>query len=328
MNKKETLCCKNIQYINIYRIEEEKKEELIIRDQYLIVGEGTKLGIYNNNLEKVKTVAEGDGNNLFLIKIGNNRIGSTNGNNIIIWGLPNFNEEKTLTGHTSYVVAFLFNMENNNQLGSASTDRSIIIWDIEMGTIIKSIETGAAPFPIIRIQNHILLINSSKKYALEEWDLGSGELIKTLSVEGNPSNVALMNNGNIAVATQGKGFKVIEYDSGNIIKERKVDLFHGGGGSRHLIELSDHRLISLMNDKKTLVIWNYETDQIINISIEGGGDQLSRCLDWKPGYVITSFLCNKLYLASMREQKVVKTINLEGKCYGGILKINRGMLQL
>ena len=219
-------------------------------------------------------------------------------------------------------------MENNNQLGSASNDCSIIIWDIEMGTIIKSIKTGAAPYPIIRIQNHILLINHSKNYALEKWDLGSGKLIKTLSVEKNPSSVALMNNGNIAVATEGKGFKIIAYDSENIIKEKEIDLYIGRWNSRHLIEFSGHRLISLMKDCKTLVIWNYETDEMIKISTEGEVNHLCRCLDWKPGYVIISFYCNKLYLASIREQKVVKTFNLDGKCYGGIVKIHRGMLQL
>ena len=287
----------------------------------------------------MKAVAKGDEANYFLIKIGNNRIGSTNGKNIIIWGLPNFNEEKTLTGHTKIVV-FLFNMENNNQLGSASTDRSIIIWDIELGTSIKSIETGAAPYPIIRIQNHILLTKNSTNHilptkiitnhVLEEWDLGTGKPIKTLTLseEENESNVALMKNGNIAVATQGKGFKIIANDSRTIIKEKEVNLYHRGRGSRHLIEVSGQRLISLMNDKKTLALWNYETDQMIKISTEVGGSQLCRCLDWKPGYVITSFYGDKLYLASMREEKVVKTINLEGKCRGGIMKINRGMLQL
>ena len=309
------------------REEREKEREIEANKTYLIVGEGNKLMIYDENLSAIKVVAETEGKNRYILVLSKNIVASTHHNKIYLWTLPTFSKHKILAGHTNY-VGILFPL-HNNLFGSASHDRTVKIWNYIDNICLRSITTGADPFMMGYIGWRLFLNNDSAGNSIEEWDLETGQMVKNISQEGAYANVIALANGNIATATEGKGFKIFSPEENHaIIRENtQTQIYHGGWNSRHLCEIVGEN-ICVSWRPKNIVLWNWETDETFLIPHADYGPQLRRSMEWGINGLLCCFTSSKLVLFDLKEKTVAKVLPLVGESFGAYAKIDRDILNI
>lgn len=109
----------------------------------------------------------------------------------------------TLTGHSSMVTAIAFN-SNGETLASASTDKTIKVWDVALESPIQTLTDGSGENPAIATSSDgKLLASSSMGNTIKVWNLETGELLHTLrghtwtvsAIAMSPDNQTLVSSG-------------------------------------------------------------------------------------------------------------------------------------
>ncbi|WP_416212667.1 ribosome assembly protein 4, partial [Nostoc sp. DedQUE04] len=94
-------------------------------------------------------------------------------------------EVNTLEGHSSTVRSVTYS-PNGQQLASASEDKTIKIWDVSSGKLLKTLTGhGSTVRSVTYSPNGQQLASASYDKTIKIWDVSSGQLLKTLTGHSN-----------------------------------------------------------------------------------------------------------------------------------------------
>jgi WD40 repeat protein len=106
-----------------------------------------------------------------------------------------------LTGHKDDITDFAFS-PNNQLLASASTDKTIKVWDLKTGKLIYTLAGNSARNSKLAISPDSRILASTgtdnsnlDKNQMKLWDLKTGKLIRTIPVSGLVSSIRFTSDG-------------------------------------------------------------------------------------------------------------------------------------
>ncbi|MEH2047800.1 nSTAND1 domain-containing NTPase, partial [Nostoc sp.] len=170
-------------------------------------------------------------------------------------------EVNTLEGHSDSVISVAYS-PNGQQLASASRDKTIKIWDVSSGQLLKTL-TGHSDsvISVAYSPNGQQLASASWDKTIKIWDVSSGQLLKTLT--GHSSKVISvaysLNGQQLASASTDKTIKIWDVSSGQLLKTLT-------GHSSEVISVAyspnGQQLASASWDK-TIKIWDVSNGQLL-----------------------------------------------------------------
>ncbi|MEH2259136.1 nSTAND1 domain-containing NTPase [Nostoc sp.] len=193
-------------------------------------------------------------------------------------------EVNTLEGHSSSVISVAYS-PNGQQLASASDDKTIKIWDVSSGQLLKTLTGHSSEVNNVAYSpNGQQLASASRDKTIKIWDVSSGQLLKTLT--GHSSyvfSVAYSPNGQqLASASRDKTIKIWDISSGQLLKTLT-------GHSSYVYSIAyspnGQHLASTSADK-TIKIWDVSSGQLLktltghsgtvrNVAYSPNGQQLA-----------------------------------------------------
>ncbi|MBD1867989.1 serine/threonine protein kinase [Cyanobacteria bacterium FACHB-471] len=167
----------------------------------------------------------------------------------------------TLTGHSSMVTAIAFNADGN--IASASTDKTIKVWDITLGHAIQTLTEGSGESPAIATSTDgKLLASSSMGNTIKVWNLDTGELLHTL--RGHTwtiSAIAMSPDGQTLVSSsEDNTIKIWDLETGELVKD-----FTGHTAPTTSMDISaDGWLLVGGSADNTVKVWSLPTGELLN----------------------------------------------------------------
>ncbi|MDZ8090476.1 MAG: ribosome assembly protein 4 [Nostoc sp. DedQUE05] len=202
-------------------------------------------------------------------------------------------EVNTLEGHSSAVNSIAYS-PNGQQLASASDDKTIKIWDVSSGKLLKSL-TGHSDVvnSIAYNPNKQQLASASADKTIKIWDVSSGKLLKTLTGHSDVVNsIAYSPNGQqLASASRDKTIKIWDVSSGQLLKTLT-------GHSKEVISIAynpNKQQLASASADKTIKIWDVSSGKLLK-SLTGHSDVVNS-IAYNP---------NKQQLASASADKTIK----------------------
>ncbi|MEH1786437.1 MAG: WD40 repeat domain-containing protein, partial [Nostoc sp.] len=152
---------------------------------------------------------------------------------------------------------------NGQQLASASSDKTIKIWDVSSGKLLKSL-TGHTHWvsSIAYSPNGQQLASASWDKTIKIWDVSSGQPLKSLTGHSDAViSVAYSPNGQqLASASSDKTIKIWDVSSGKLLKSLTG---HSGGVISVAYSPNGQQLASGSFDK-TIILWDLDFDNLLN----------------------------------------------------------------
>ncbi|MGP1375434.1 MAG: protein kinase domain-containing protein [Almyronema sp.] len=170
---------------------------------------------------------------------------------------------QVLRGHTSPINALLLIL-GNNQLISASADKTIKVWDLTSGEVLRTLRGHASFVNAIAVSPDAQqLASSSADGEIRLWDLASGEVLQTFS--GNTVSV------NALVITR-DGQQLISGNADGVIQRwdlttgTLINTWREHTSAINALEVSSNnqRLASASADK-TIRLWDLQSGQVRHV---------------------------------------------------------------
>ena len=208
---------------------------------------------------------------------------------IRLWDLNQKKCVLQLCEHDSWVLCLL--VLKDKRLVSGSGDYTIKIWNVSKGRTQITLN-GHKSIITCLAQNdeNENLISSSDDKSIKIWNINNGECLKTIYLEGEINNFAILNNNNYVINYENSiVIKNIE-DNNNIViaenieptsniiflKNKKFILFGNGQGNLYIFDLENKKIIKeiqnihedninniILNDNKNII--TSSNDGLINI---------------------------------------------------------------
>jgi WD40 repeat protein len=134
----------------------------------------------------------------YLLLVDSNKLISCSGKNdkrIKIWNLATFECVKTLEGHSNYIN--YLELTSYRDLLSCSDDKTVKLWKIETGQILKLIQFNH-PVNCVKTLNEDLIATALDNGEIEIYDLKKNEKIKTIKEHSTAVfRLNLLSNGHL-----------------------------------------------------------------------------------------------------------------------------------
>ncbi|MEH1814791.1 MAG: ribosome assembly protein 4 [Nostoc sp.] len=213
-------------------------------------------------------------------------------------------EVNTLEGHNSGVTSVAYT-PNGQHLASASNDKTIKIWDVSNGKLLKTLTGHSDPVNSVTYSpNGQHLASASNDKTIKIWDVSSGKPLKTLTGHSNGVNsVTFSPNGQqLASASSDNTIKIWDVSSGKLLKT-----LTGHSDSVNSVTFSPNgqQLASASSDN-TIKIWDVSSGKPLKTLT--GYSKAARSLAYSP---------NGQQLASASFDNTIKIWDIRG---GQLLK--------
>ncbi|MHC0064405.1 WD40 domain-containing protein [Nostoc sp. UIC 10890] len=180
-------------------------------------------------------------------------------------------EVNTLEGHSKGVNSVAYS-PNGQQLASASYDKTIKIWNVSSGQLLKTL-TGHSSwvYSVAYSPNRQQLASASDDKTIKIWDVSSGQLLKTLTGHSDRVySIAYSTNGQqLASASRDKTIKIWDVSSGQLLKTLT-------GHSSSVISVaysSNGQQLASASVDKTIKIWDVSSGQLLK-TLAGHSDRV------------------------------------------------------
>ncbi|MGC1878122.1 MAG: F-box/WD40 repeat-containing protein, partial [Rhabdochlamydiaceae bacterium] len=154
---------------------------------------------------------------------------------------------QTLEGHQHSVNSILV---FGDKLISASSDRTIKIWDLSSGKVLQTLE-GHQRWVNSILVDRDKLISASSDCTIKIWDLSSGKVLQTLDDHRDMVNSILVDGDKLISASGDRTIKIWDLSSGKVLQT-----LEGHQGSVTSILVDGDKLISASADN-TINIWDF-----------------------------------------------------------------------
>lgn len=176
---------------------------------------------------------------------------------------------KNILGHLHYVKTLAITQDGQT-LASGSSDKTIKIWNLADGNLIRTLFSHESGVIAVAISpDKQTLVSSSNDQTIKIWNLVTGELIRTLDGhEGAVWSIAITPNGQTLVSGSGdKTIKIWNLQTGQLVNT----LTHHLSSVMSLAISPDGKTLVSGSNDKTIKIWNLATGELIQ-TITGHDD--------------------------------------------------------
>jgi WD40 repeat protein len=219
-----------------------------------------------------------------------------------------FNNNFIVEGHSSYISCIVVN-SNGDKLISGSWDKTIKIWDINLGECINKL-TGHDNFISALLMDEISekLVSGSWDKTIKVWDTKTGKCLKTLREHtDNISSLLLYKDGKkIISGSWDKTIKVWDIKTGECLKTLK-----GHSDKISSLSMSDKRNNIIISGSwdKTIKIWDIETGKCIE-TLTGHEDEVSCVVINNAGNIVISSSGDKnIKIWNIYKGECIKTLS-------------------
>jgi WD40 repeat protein len=171
-------------------------------------------------------------------------------------------KSKILTGHSGWVRSIAFSPDGE-VLASASSDRTLKLWDYETGDCLRTY-TGhqSSVYSIAFSSTGDLIVSGSGDCTVKLWDCYSGTCVKTLYGQTNEvcSVAVSSDNQTIACVSLDQTMRLWNYHSGYCLKS-----WYGHTDWALPVAFSpDGKTLASGSNDKTVRLWNWQTGECLN----------------------------------------------------------------
>lgn len=192
-------------------------------------------------------------------------------------------EPQLLQGHKSWVKALSFSPDSK-KLATASSDNSVIIWEVESGKILNTLLGHKASVNSLAFSpDGERLITASNDQTIKIWRVDSGQLLDSVDFDSVINYVVFSPNGNhFAVASYGA--KVFDINTKQLIFS-----LDGHNGSINTIAYSpDGKKILTASQDATAKIWQAENGKLLATLLLHQDSLTSASFSSNNKYIITT----------------------------------------
>ena len=124
---------------------------------------------------------------------------------IKLWHLKKeTNAVSTLKGHSRSVDAICL-IENGRTLVSSGADQSLRVWDLESGSLIRSLNQHTKPVNALRLRpikgGLPMVASAARDKTIRFWQPTIGRMVRYIRLDSEPLNIAWTNDGDRVLAT-------------------------------------------------------------------------------------------------------------------------------
>ncbi|PIC01508.1 WD40 repeat domain-containing protein [Caulobacter sp. X] len=195
---------------------------------------------------------------------------------IRIWDLRERRLARVLRGHSDDVECFAFVDAETGV--SASRDRRILVWDLTTGAIRRVIEGHEKD--VLSVAVHDGLIHSSgDDMTLRQWDLATGELLRTWGPFETETDTCAIDGRNhrVVLGCDDGVIRIFDSQSGAFVAEIAA---HGSGIKKVAVSPVTGDILSCAYDQKILV-WD-ALSFARKVALEGHAAKWERSFGWSP----------------------------------------------
>ncbi|MGK3963275.1 TIR domain-containing protein [Sorangium sp. So ce118] len=194
-------------------------------------------------------------------------------------------EERTLYGHSAWVTSCALSPDGQ-RIVSASSDRTLKVWDLATGRLLSNLEGHSAWVTACALSpDGQRIVSASSDRTLKVWDLATGRLLSTL--EGHSAWVttcALSPDGQRVVsASFDTTLKVWDLATGRLLSTLEG---HSFGVTACAISPDGQSIVSASFDT-TLKVWDLATGRLLS-TLEGHSAWITACAISPDGQRIVS----------------------------------------
>ena len=141
---------------------------------------------------------------------------SGGGDNIVkIWNLSTLELVYNLTGHTNWIrcVASSRDGVSNPIVVSASADKSLIVWDLLSGIIIRTLfghNLIVSTVAICHDSAYPVIVSGSWDKSIKIWDIETGDMLRTIEAHNSPISCISISGGALPVIISGSEDDVLK----------------------------------------------------------------------------------------------------------------------
>jgi WD40 repeat protein len=184
------------------------------------------------------------------------------------WGEENL-KSKILTGHIGWVRSIAFSPDGE-VLASASSDRTIKLWDYETGDCLRTYSGHQSSIYSIAFNaTGDLIVSGSGDRTVKFWDCSSDACVKTLYGQTNEVCCVTVSSDNrtIACVSLDQSMRLWDYPSGHCLKS-----WYGNTDWALPVAFSpDGEILASGSNDKTVKLWNWQTGECLS-SLQGHTD--------------------------------------------------------
>jgi WD40 repeat protein len=245
-------------------------------------------------------------------------IGRT-GNNAKLIDFKTGKVQKTLSGHSSMVIALNFS-NDGKYLATGGLDGKAILWDVKTGEQVKSFEYGNKNLTIFSVDispDNRMLAAAAWDGQISFWNMETGKFIKSITPHENNScyHIKFTANGlYIISAGLDRKLKLIEIDTG---EEIKTFVGHTGMVTSINLDPTGNKIITASMDQ-SIRIWDlYSGLQIRKINAHDGGVYSAK-FDTTGKYIVSGGDDNKVKLWDASNGVLLSEFSGHRGCIGDV----------
>ena len=219
---------------------------------------------------------------------------------------PNFDKDsvESLIGHSDWIRAIAFSPDGK-YLVSGSNDRTVRLWDLQTGQLIRLFKGHKQRVKCIQIsEDGKLIISGSADSTVKIWELATGNCIRTIKTSPHPRTIlnAIAINSDLSTIATGSTsrqgtIKLWNGQTGEMINAVKA----ASSGIRSLTMSQDGKILVSGSAGNTVKIWH----------LNSGLDETYRVIPYAHLSDVLSLAIHKQILVSGGEDRTIKLWNLE-----------------
>ncbi|CAL6061036.1 WD40_repeat protein [Hexamita inflata] len=246
--------------------------------------------------------------NIQSIAISQDYISAAMSNNSIkIWSLKSFELINNIQAHKNKISCLQF---NKNVLVSASFDQSLIFWDIQTGTNLKTINCGEN-IQIIKFSNDgILMVTGSNENAIKLYNVKNYQVISTL--DGHTDNIGnvIFNNDDSIISSSRDNtiqFWDCQQQQSTILKQKPSHTER----IRSVVISQNQLFVASASNDTTVMLWDAQSGRFLHkFVIAGNKPVLCACFSPDSATLACGAASQQIRvfeLSSFKQQKFIKT---------------------
>ncbi len=193
--------------------------------------------------------------------------------------------QRTLAGHSSYVMSVAI-APDGKTLASASSDKTIKIWNLETGDEIRTLKGHSEA--VVKVgfsQDGKIVASSSNDRTIKLWDIATGEEIRTLKghSDGVTDITFSQDKKTLATSSSDKTVKLWNMTTG-----AEIRTFKGHTSRVTSVAFSpDSEVIAAGSNDKTIKLWNTSTGEELR-TLKGHNDTVTQIAFTPDGNTLAS----------------------------------------